>query len=1097
MRISKPLEPTANIAFPRRRGRRRLYIFSLLSPKLIISSLLLISLLSPKSHWLALAHQDDSSRSRLPIDGDEQQPSSSSSSSSTLTTNTNVDPDEALRLIREWATSMGRDVHYGTQEITCVRAIRENFDPANSKSSIVSIDWTKTHSEIVKTISNTMGWHKTAVEAIATASEQLASAHVFNKSRDFHFDYIDVHRLHDISDEEAITESDSESSCGQTNLSASLVNNQPADGTDSTTDSPDDKGADQLDVDNGRPNDGFEGNTNSMDSANSTANSEEVFDRSDQLPEPLPSPAKLQQQSQIESQPPSKQLQDQQQQATLSKLGDSILTPVDLSLNYSDCEWQTPRKFLKLEKHKHFGDVPISTDESAVHVPVHIYPGETQVMNAIAWSDGLTNVFRNNYVRNPKLTNQYFASQNGFMRLYPAQKWQIDRDDPDLYDARMRPWYVAAASSRKDVIILVDSSGSMTGSRRDIAKGVVFEILDTLTDNDHFLILKFSDTIQQVGLPSCPQMRMKRRGSSIPEKNMITLSTDSQSTSNTMDGYRVASNSGQTTLNGTDIDSFFLVPATGRNVRHVKANFTIPTSGIANFSHALITAFEVLHNYQASEQLGSQCNQAIMLITDGSPSDFEDIFNRYNYPNAPVRVFTYLIGREAGDETHTKMMACHNRGYYTHVINLAEVRETVQQYIPVMARPLVLNGTHPITWTPAYGELTYQILTDWIWESKRRDKVRAILAANGRGSPSNAGYAIPDIKVTNDDGTAAFSSENDDNYEEFSKKELEAVDLFGYNSNPDCFWQTKTNDLLTTVVQPVYDRRNESIVTEKFLVKNVWTMKETLMRTAQILGVAAADMKINDIVSLAPSHKLGTNGYAIMLTNNGYAMHHPDLRSILEPFSSDPSEKDMRILKPFFSSLDFTQVEHILNQQGSSSSSANYNGIRDEAVSGKTGWGELLTKRTLDCQKRVQSRLQSFYYKPIQQFPFSFLIAIPQPYGSYRIEAQIEIKNFSLSEKLTTYFPVSDYNIWNIHPDYQYCDGPSNNTVTTLIDMLQRIDDGKLGDILWRPAESSKPPVFLPGKIVCDKDLVQSLVFDANATFGFSENCGPPSSIAE
>lgn len=41
-------------------------------------------------------------------------------------------------------------------------------------------------------------------------------------------------------------------------------------------------------------------------------------------------------------------------------------------------------------------------------------------------------------------------------------------------------------------------------------------------------------------------------------------------------------------------------------------------------------------------------------------------------------------------------------GYYAQVANLAEVREQVQQYIPVMSRPLVLSGQRIFTWTPVY-----------------------------------------------------------------------------------------------------------------------------------------------------------------------------------------------------------------------------------------------------------------------------------------------------------------------------------------------------------------------------------------------------------
>lgn len=82
-----------------------------------------------------------------------------------------------------------------------------------------------------------------------------------------------------------------------------------------------------------------------------------------------------------------------------------------------------------------------------------------------------------------------------------------------------------------------------------------------------------------------------------------------------------------------------------------------------------------------------------------------------------------------------------------------------------------------------------------------------------------------------------------------------------------------------------------------------------------------------------------------------------------------------------------------------------------------------------------------------------------------------------------------------MHPKYAYCEGPANNTVATLLDAFQRIEERKLDDISWPVAESSKPPIRPPERIVCDNELLQSLVYDAVATFSFSDNCGPQSSF--
>ena len=45
-------------------------------------------------------------------------------------------------------------------------------------------------------------------------------------------------------------------------------------------------------------------------------------------------------------------------------------------------------------------------------------------------------------------------------------------------------------------------------------------------------------------------------------------------------------------------------------------------------------------------------------------------------------------------------------GYFTHVTTLAEVKEQVLKYIPVMARPMVMyRENHPIQWTGVYADI--------------------------------------------------------------------------------------------------------------------------------------------------------------------------------------------------------------------------------------------------------------------------------------------------------------------------------------------------------------------------------------------------------
>lgn len=80
----------------------------------------------------------------------------------------------------------------------------------------------------------------------------------------------------------------------------------------------------------------------------------------------------------------------------------------------------------------------------------------------------LDNIFDSNYKRDPSLLWQFFCSSTGFLRQFPATKWKWV-DPVDLYDCRIRHWYIGAANSPKDIIILIDNSGSMMGQKKDIA----------------------------------------------------------------------------------------------------------------------------------------------------------------------------------------------------------------------------------------------------------------------------------------------------------------------------------------------------------------------------------------------------------------------------------------------------------------------------------------------------------------------------------------------------------------------------------------------------------------------------------------------------
>lgn len=304
---------------------------------------------------------------------------------------------------------------------------------------------------------------------------------------------------------------------------------------------------------------------------------------------------------------------------------------------------------------------------------------------------------------------------SGIMRHYPALAW--NRNATDTYDCRKRNWYIETATCSKDVVILFDNSGSMKGYRSYVAKLTMKYLLDTFSNNDFISVLTYS-------------------------KDTTTLVE---------------------CFNNT------LVQATPENIeffnRAINENLPEP-EGYANITIALKEAFKLLEYYRELRNCSSSeagCNQEIMLVTDGVPGNATDVFEEYNYLNSnttsPVRVFTFLLGKEVTKVREIQLYACLNRGYYSHVQSLDEVAEGVLKYVNVIAAPLVLQRVeHPPTWTHAYIDTTY--LTDSEASSDDKDDFRLMIAVgvpafnlssysegNYTGRPSLLGVAGTDVPI--------------------------------------------------------------------------------------------------------------------------------------------------------------------------------------------------------------------------------------------------------------------------------------------------------------------------------------------------------------
>ncbi|XP_068595706.1 voltage-dependent calcium channel subunit alpha-2/delta-1 [Brachionichthys hirsutus] len=296
--------------------------------------------------------------------------------------------------------------------------------------------------------------------------------------------------------------------------------------------------------------------------------------------------------------------------------------------------------FKRLTDHNH----------TAVHIPTDIYDGSNIVLNELNWTEELEEVFRKNREDDPTLLWQVFGSATGLARYYPASPWMDARKTPskiDLYDVRRRPWYIQGAASPKDMLILVDASGSVSGLTLKLIRTSVSEMLETLSDDDYVNVVYFNTRVKK------------------------TACFD------------------------------HLVQANVRNKKLLKdAVQNISAKGITNYTKGFEFAFEQLSVTNVSR---ANCNKIIMLFTDGGEERARAILEKYN-ADKKVRIFTFSVGQHNYDKGPIQWMACSNKGYFYEIPSIGAIRINTQEYLDVLGRPMVLadKQAKQVQWTNVY-----------------------------------------------------------------------------------------------------------------------------------------------------------------------------------------------------------------------------------------------------------------------------------------------------------------------------------------------------------------------------------------------------------
>ncbi|KAK3750857.1 hypothetical protein QZH41_020241, partial [Actinostola sp. cb2023] len=239
-----------------------------------------------------------------------------------------------------------------------------------------------------------------------------------------------------------------------------------------------------------------------------------------------------------------------------------------------------------------------------------------------------------------------------------GSKWDLQTGQVDLYDARSRSWFIQGSTSPKDIVIILDASGSMRGVPMSLAKLSAKALIDTFEDNDYFNVIWFNEI---TGLLICKEFKDQ------------------------------------------------LIQATKKNKQAAKKIIEddpddIQGKNMAHWEKGVRTAFDLLRNTRKTGST-SNCQQAIMIFSDGTTNNLKEFFNTNN-PKAMIRVFTYPVGPPAERTTAMLQMSRQNRGYFKRIQSVGAVRSVSESYIHVLSRPMARapkeNVTKSTVWTGAY-----------------------------------------------------------------------------------------------------------------------------------------------------------------------------------------------------------------------------------------------------------------------------------------------------------------------------------------------------------------------------------------------------------
>ncbi|KAH8877646.1 Voltage-dependent calcium channel subunit alpha-2/delta-2 [Schistosoma japonicum] len=213
----------------------------------------------------------------------------------------------------------------------------------------------------------------------------------------------------------------------------------------------------------------------------------------------------------------------------------------------------------------------------------------------------------------------------------------------DMFDVRRRSWYIQGSSVPKDLFILLDTSGSMTGQSLKLANLSAQKLIGALGVDDYFVVAHFPGAKDHVA------------------PMIVTANNESEP---------ICFNS--------------FVQATRRNKLRLFYDLsTLKARGYSDFPASLKFAYEIFRNLTGSARgdRGKELrNKILVLMTDNAFVFDESVLSQLKQQKSNITTFIYSLGEPVGAAYEHTMKACATNDYYQYLPTVGAVSNLMKDF---------------------------------------------------------------------------------------------------------------------------------------------------------------------------------------------------------------------------------------------------------------------------------------------------------------------------------------------------------------------------------------------------------------------------------